>query len=471
MKKFSKKLTFFVMCLFIASQILAQKEKPVVRAPWIDIVAVETFCDSITGDKMIRIEARWKSWPICSFDILDLSGAPICQNILYANFIPQTSSSNGFYEIPQSCIVNGGNYQIIGSCPGMSTSILPFTANFENCNIIGCCPGRNLIVNGDFEAIGNAGMSPTVQYTYNPTVATGATLPGEYNIINAADAATVSPTWLAQDHGTCPTTPNLGKFLAVNGKTGQVTGGWSTVWEQIITVVPNKAYRFCAYMKNLPQCGFDTKPVILVDVNYSLTYQPTNISPPSGLCSWQLVTFNFTPTTTSATITIKLRDTQPGDGNDLAIDDIALFELSPLDLQYSLFETATSNLSSTTYNVTATPSKPLPTTGGCSYWWEVCEVDIAGNCISGTIISNPQEWWTSATNFPGYNGTGGLSGSLPPGVFQIGKRYKIRRGVWCECNSWSQSSFIFEYNRSARKKFKITKVPSSPSDPPPPPHD
>ena len=192
MKKFSKKLTFFVMCLFIASQILAQKEKPVVRAPWIDIVAVETFCDSITGDKMIRIEARWKSWPICSFDILDLSGAPICQNILYANFIPQTSSSNGFYEIPQSCIVNGGNYQIIGSCPGMSTSILPFTANFENCNIIGCCPGRNLIVNGDFEAIGNAGMSPTVQYTYNPTVATGATLPGEYNIINESDAATIS---------------------------------------------------------------------------------------------------------------------------------------------------------------------------------------------------------------------------------------------------------------------------------------
>ena len=219
-------------------------------------------------------------------------------------------------------------------------------------------------------------------------------------------------------------------------------------------------------IKNLPQCGFDAKPVILVDVNYSLSYNPAIISTASGLCAWQVVTFNFTPTATSATITIKLKDTQTGDGNDLAIDDIALFELSPLDPQYSLFETATSNISSTTYNVTATPTKSLPTTGGCSYWWEVCEVDIAGNCIPGTIISNPSEWWTSKTNFPGYNGTGGL-----PDVFQIGKRYKIRRGVWCECNSWSQSSFIFEYNRNARKKFKVTEVPPSPLDPPRTPHD
>lgn len=456
MKKNSIKFVLYLTCLFITSQILAQIEKPKVRDPWIDIIAVETFCDIITGENMVRIEAKWNSDQICYFDILDLSGTPICQNILPVNIISQTSTSNCFYEIPQSCIVNGGNYKIIGRCsnPNRSTSILTFTANFENCNAIGCCPGKNLVENGDFE---DGNVKFINQYAYNPSISAGATLPGQYVIVNESDAATISPTWLAQDHGTCPT-PSLANFLVVNGQNGQIPGGWVTVWEQTIPIIPNKEYRFCAYMKNLPQCGFDAKPVILVDVNYTMLYPPTTISTISGLCNWQIVTFYFTPSTTSAIIAIKLRDTQVGDGNDLAIDDISLAEIPPLPSQFSQFNIVPSNVTNSTYNVTATPTNSLPATGGCGYYWEVCEVDNLGNCITSTTVSNPSNWWTGATDFPGYVGTNSLTGILP-GFFQIGKRYKIRYGVWCECNGWSQSISIFEYNRNARKKFKITEVP------------
>ena len=433
-----------MMCLFIASQILAQKEKPLVRVPWIDIVDVETFCDSITGDKMIRIEAKWNSWPICFFDILDLSGTPICQNISPVNVIPQTSSSNGFYEIPQSCIVNGGNYQIIGGCgqpTGSQTSILTFTANFENCNIFGCCPGRNLVVNGDFEASGNPGVN-SPDYTYNPTVATGATLPGQYNIVTGAQASTINRCWVSQDPSNCPT--NIaGKFLAVNGRT---CGGKQIVWQQTFSVNDWTCYEFCASVKNLKEgcvCDFDVNPNIEVEFSMPLIgniTQLVNVSP--GACNWinikkQICLWGYG---SSLTIKIFLNESIPGDGNDLALDNIALIAIPRC--APPVFQITTTPINATTYSILATATA----TTICPFLhWEVCEytgLPGTGSCVPGSTMASPPIWWNLATNpFASYNGDGATlppynPTSLPSGVFVYGKMYRILLATWGECDAW-----------------------------------
>jgi hypothetical protein len=84
----------------------------------------------------------------------------------------------------------------------------------------------------------------------------------------------------------------------------------------------------------------------------------------------------------------------------------------------------------TTFQVLATmPALPV----GASFWWQVEEIDCAGNTVAGTVLTNPAAWWTlpTANNFPGY-------------TFQAGHRYKIRRGVWSSCVPWTEKAKTVE---------------------------
>jgi len=150
-----------------------------------------------------------------------------------------------------------------------------------------------------------------------------------------------------------------------------------------------------------------------------------------------------------------LDETPNGDGNDLVIDAFGLHATPPLAPAFRDFTVQSMNMNATlqTYNVLATPEIALP--AGCSYFWDICEISCTGPCkdcnMGNCQASNPSQWWTGGTtNFPGYNGTATLVGT-GPGVFEYGKRYLIKRAVFCDCNGWSERLWCLEYDASTRK--------------------
>ena len=323
---------------------------------------------------------------------------------------------------------------------------------FEKCpdstNTVGndssqfCCPGTNMVRNGGFGITAPGTFNTSSTYTQQSTIALSSIVPGQYGIINQTQAATVSPTWLVQNHGTCTGT---GNFLAVNGRTGQTV---STIWQQQITVMPDSQYRFCAYVKNLPQCGFDVKPKISVWINGAPYLTPTVISvPPSSFCNWQMISFNFTALLTStANIEIRLDETGLGDGNDLAIDDISFTKLAsnPINLAQFQISTQDNNPNDNFYQITATPDYPLPV--GCRYGWLVCETDPADFTICYTFMVGGTlspgfgtNWNYASTNFPGFccvnNGTA-------IGKFEFKKSYRISLVIDCDCQKPMQWTSI-----------------------------
>lgn len=184
-----------------------------------------------------------------------------------------------------------------------------------------CGSGSNLVRNGDFES-GNAEFSSAFTHVPAP-VAARAVRPGEYAVVDETQAVIISPTWVARSHELCDST---GKFLAVNGDTGKVRS--RPVWSQTISVVPETAYRFCAWLRNLEQCALDVKPRI--ELRFS---SPPDASVPSVIdaarcieCDWKLESRRIVipAGVTSLTAEIWLDESAKGDANDLAIDDISL---------------------------------------------------------------------------------------------------------------------------------------------------
>lgn len=328
-----------------------------------------------------------------------------------------------------------------------------------------CCDSTNLVVNGDFEAVGNPGVN-TPEYTYNPSVAVGSTLPGQYNIVNGADALTINRCWVAQDPSTCLNTS--GKFLVVNGQT---CGGQKIIWQQSFTGLNDwTCYEFCASVKNLKQCvcDFDVNPKIEVQFSTptgNIT-QLVNVGP--GACNW----FNIKKEVclwgygSSLTITILLDESVPGDGNDLALDNIALIPIPRCPVSSADFNIATYSIpgNTTYYNITASAIVIPPCN---SVWWEVCEYNFpSGSCYTASTVASSNIspgwwWWSATTTFPGYNGISpytpqpfASAGSTTQGRFAYGKMYRIVRGTWGDCHGWE--AFTRYIASSARtKRIKI----------------
>ncbi|OIO98105.1 MAG: hypothetical protein AUJ92_02055 [Armatimonadetes bacterium CG2_30_59_28] len=335
-----------------------------------------------------------------------------------------------------------------------------------------CCPGANLVKNGDFESapVGNTKPATwpniTSQYAVGTSVGVGATLPGQYNVVTGAQASGISTQWSAEDHSTCNAAS--GHFMVINGRTTQTTGS-KTIWKQTVAVTGGKEYRFCVYVKNLPQCTFDIRPQI--DVKFSdpgntpiANITSTAVNLPGGQpCRWQLIATSFVVPigVTSLTIDILLDEQGLGDGNDLALDDISLQEKPQVPANYVLINISTHNIGNGKYTIRADYPPNLPQTSNCGYLWDVCELDANDNCIAANKVSNPPAWWTFPNplynDFNGYNGNNSNLNGPSPGVFMIGKRYRITFAAWCDCEGLRQSSWLLQYN-AALKKPQVTQM-------------
>lgn len=290
--------------------------------------------------------------------------------------------------------------------------------NFVFCSLAaeepGCCGGDNLVTNGNFEA-GNTGF--TSDYSFEASTAANAVGPTEYNIVSMADAASISPNWIAQDPSSCP--PNTSandNFMVVNGLTSQPAGTESVIWEQSFTgLQQGGTYHVCFLAKNLPQCTFDILPALEIQVgNSSSGY--TTINTTSDPCDWQLIEFTFTTNPPNATIQIVLDESGLGDGNDLAIDNISLELLGEPDVSITVEHIGSTNTVTASINGPGNGDDALPGPG-CTYTWFVAEVvnvsPLAlnfstlhiGDATGSTQFAPPVNFptpWDLTTSFPDY---------------------------------------------------------------------
>jgi hypothetical protein len=91
--------------------------------------------------------------------------------------------------------------------------------------------------------------------------------------------------------------------------------------------------------------------------------------------------------------------------------------------------------------VTNTGTNPYAHFG---FSWNIVEVSLTnGATIPGTEVDNSSNWWGASqiptTTFIGYNGTSTVSGN-GNGIFKLGHKYRITRGVWEDCRGWSSVS-------------------------------
>ncbi len=302
----------------------------------------------------------------------------------------------------------------------------------------GCPNTTNLIMNGDFE-------SGAIGFTSKFTQMITSLVPGSYTVAEYASYKNFCSNWNVSNPASCPRTGAMqGKFLVVNGQTG--VQGFRTAWGQTMTVETGKDYKLCLNLKNLPQCCFDVKPVIRIMFNYgsqSNFIGPITVNQANTACDWlkYTTTISIPPggsPTTLLSINIDLDQSGLGDGNDIAIDDISLIQLKPMDMSLIDCDIKSQFINTTQYNLTAIPNLSLP--AGAGYYWEVFEIDPTTSLeIPGTKMSNPPSWWTPICSFPGYGGA-------TPGVFTANKMYRIVRGTWSECNSWGAMSWDIRKN-------------------------
>jgi hypothetical protein len=313
-----------------------------------------------------------------------------------------------------------------------------------------CCTGTNLFNNGNFEA-GNVGFASS--YTYQPIAAPNSVIPRQYNIVNSAQAAAISPQWFVEDHTKCINGTNA-KFLVVNGRTMQAAGTNSVIWDETAPVTPNAEYKFCANVKNLAQCAFDIKPQIRIVITGgtwttgSSAYQTINI--PAGLCNWLQIGGCIKATGQQLRVQIFLLESGIGDGNDLALDDISLQKKldQPSTLTVQHQGTPTQIIAS--INSIATSDDVLVTTGcgtqnAFTYQWFVYEVTAAAGF---PMVPGTNAW---STNLAGYNnqtslpvGPWALTTTFPGYNFAPNKLYLIGLSIPSCCNSCYADKWMYQ---------------------------
>jgi hypothetical protein len=317
--------------------------------------------------------------------------------------------------------------------------------------ICGCPNVTNLIKNGDFEA-GATG------FTSKFTRMTNSFIPGTYTVVDGDGARALCNNWLSGS-GCGKDGQVFNKFFAVNGQTGQQGG--LTAWGQGITVETGKDYKLCFNAGNLRQCCFNVDPKISIVYNDGFqqkTIGPITVSPNNSPCNWLNYTAtisipaNATPTV-NLPINIVLDQSGLGDGNDLAIDNISLIQLKPMDRAATCWTSSEFPPDNTgIYKITANMTALPPNSG---FYWEVALIERNGVPVSPIItVSNPSAWWSNPLfcDFNGYDGnTGQMTGSSSPGTFNINNRYRITRATWSDCNSWSTCSKTTTTDAAARR--------------------
>lgn len=321
--------------------------------------------------------------------------------------------------------------QLIGNLPTGQDDTLNDDYRI-NCPVKQCCPGTNYIKNGTFTSLISTFTS---DYTYQAPGTTGAVGTGEHSVMTAAEALANSPTWI----GGCP---DYGRALYINGATEMSTGP-KVMWRQTSGTLTPGNYRFCVDLRNLPQCDFNAPSRVTLSFVANgpapILYGSSTITlSGSAGCNWTTLMRNLSVPAgvTSLQVTLSLTETAIGDGNDVAIDNINLTRLDTVTAAQAHFTHTTSNVTSSTYNITANATAALD--AGCTRFWQVEEVTSTTtpgqyNVVAGTQVINPPSWQSINPNtFIGYNGTSTLSGTAP-GVFQVGKLYRIFYSADCPC--------------------------------------
>lgn len=255
-----------------------------------------------------------------------------------------------------------------------------------------CCDSINLVANGNFES-GNFGFGS--DYTNNPAV-----FPGQYNVTNSAAAFGAIVT----DHSYC-VDPIIyaanENYLLVNGKTQQPGNPNAFIWEQTISGLDsNSTYKFCAYFKNMPQCTFDTLPIIYFEVDASFYVPGTPISAGITDCAWINKEINFTAMSTSATLRIYIDQTWNGDGNDLAIDDISVTKLIDPEISITVQHQGNPDQILASVNTIDSNDDGLHC-ADLEYEWRVAEVISYSptNIVTGSFTVNTAPLWNLTTTF------------------------------------------------------------------------
>jgi hypothetical protein len=265
-----------------------------------------------------------------------------------------------------------------------------------------CCDGENLVENGNFEA-GNSGF-------FSSYLASSTVNPGEYDVTSSGSAFGATIT----DHSFCEDPvlyPNNDMYMVVNGKTQQPSPN-SVIWAQAISgLEEGEEYKFCANFKNMPQCTFDILPnIAMVGPGGAIVNQVINTG--SGLCAWQNMELTFTAGSTTETVAIYLYETGNGDGNDVAIDDIAVFKIQNPDLSITVQHQGNPQVITASIN-TIDPSDDEIHGEDCDYFWFVAEVisypppvidwsTFAFGNQTGTPPGSGNNPWQLTTTFPGY---------------------------------------------------------------------
>ena len=260
---------------------------------------------------------------------------------------------------------------------------------------MGCCDSlENQIINGDFE-FGREGFES--EYSFENDISVSSILPGSYGVINTEEANSICDNWMVDDHTT--NCDGAGNFLVVNGLTGQSTTPPKVFWEQTIQVDDTTgSYKLCASFRHLEQCCFDVTPVVDVIIN-GVVVKTIMVDQTIGTdaCSWQEETISFSPDDFSLDIQLALHETELGDGNDLAVDDIIIANLP--EVAFDLSVRRQSPLTSV-YKASINDIEPIATADdqlpdGCEYEWFIAKIedisiDAQGNATPNSYFAGTQ---------------------------------------------------------------------------------
>ena len=318
-----------------------------------------------------------------------------------------------------------------------------------------CCEGDNLVENGNFE---NGANGFTSDYTEDATL-----FPGAYNVSDDASIFGASIT----DHSACVDPDQFSgnkDFLLINGRTTQPAGTTSVIWSQSVQIDPEKNYKFCANFKNMPQCTFDIKPEIRLEVNgqlYDWIAIDTNSDDP---CDWQQISECFDGEQDVLDIKIHLKEDGLGDGNDLAIDDISLQAKLDQNLSISVLHQGNPQQLTGSINSIATTDDTLVVgdicteqNNGYQYNWFVYE--LANYPLTQPIdfVNMAPDSFAWSSNIGGFNNqlptsanpVWGLTTTFPNYTFEHNKLYVIGMYVGSCCDSCYDEAWSYQITFSS----------------------
>ncbi len=184
----------------------------------------------------------------------------------------------------------------------------------------------NIVTNGDFES-GNTGFTSGYSYyTTNSNTWGVIGQEGTYTInTNSANVHNNFGNYPCLDH----TYGNgTGKCMYVNGAGSANT----TVWQQVIPVIPNTDHIFITWVASLAQ-GQSTGNNQLARLQFSINGQTIGniFTAPTATAQWQQF-YQIWNSGNSTTATIRiLNQNTVGSGNDFALDDISFSPMYPCE--------------------------------------------------------------------------------------------------------------------------------------------